>query len=550
MPTDQPEGFTDNWAYLKAELRWLDQVLMLAVARQRKDTKEVERIAQSKADRATSPWWKGIITTEGKAAYDEHRQSSGSGDPAKVNYQQQLEQKIQATVQTGITLALPTLRDRLSLTLFEKNLVLMSLAPEVNRRYARLYRFLQGDDSSPQSDLPTLDLALRLLCRNDNEWRSARHRLVSASPLIGHELLHLPAQATDSLLNRPLKLADSLVNYLLAEQPTGRALDALLQSSLPVSSPAIVPKRTVPAVAWSDLVLPDALLTSLQCLSQQIQGYARAEAKWNFQPASSLISPGVVALLVGESGTGKTMAAGAIARSLQTSLDTVDLALVDPQNYEPLWLELASKPSTVLLIKSAHLWFGRAATVPSVALRQFLNQRRQIAGITLFTAPRISSIQASWRQQCDRVLIFPKPNRNDRLRLWQQAVPPEVPVDFDIDWDTLAQLPLTGREIAQIAQTAVLYAAADDASHLEMQHLVTALAQDGKKLKGRSSQPASQPKLPIAHLADPTDGSGSTARLLPASTGAAVTTIDPGTDQPLVRKKSRSTKPRKPKQAS
>ena len=46
--------FADNWAYLKTELAWLDRLLMLAVARQRKETKTVKKYASVAADNVSS----------------------------------------------------------------------------------------------------------------------------------------------------------------------------------------------------------------------------------------------------------------------------------------------------------------------------------------------------------------------------------------------------------------------------------------------------------------------------------------------------------------
>ena len=54
--------FADNWAYLKTELSWLDRLLMLAIARQRKETKAINKIAQTSADQVSSHWWKGVIS--------------------------------------------------------------------------------------------------------------------------------------------------------------------------------------------------------------------------------------------------------------------------------------------------------------------------------------------------------------------------------------------------------------------------------------------------------------------------------------------------------
>ena len=76
MAHQSNDGFTDNWAYLKTELSWLDRMLMMALSRYRQDKKEVDRIAQSKADKVSSHWWKGVISLDGKVAYDEHRPNS------------------------------------------------------------------------------------------------------------------------------------------------------------------------------------------------------------------------------------------------------------------------------------------------------------------------------------------------------------------------------------------------------------------------------------------------------------------------------------------
>ncbi|NJR64743.1 MAG: hypothetical protein HC772_04510 [Leptolyngbyaceae cyanobacterium CRU_2_3] len=312
---DQTEGFTDNWAYLKAELQWLDRVLMLAVARQKKDTKDIDRIAQSKADRATSHWWKGVVTLEGNVSYDEYRQPvQQSSLVPKPNQQQQIEQRIAVSRQQGVVLGLPELCDRLQLTPFEKNLVLMSLAPELNRRYAKLYRFLRSEETPVKTDLPSMDLVLRLFCRNDLEWRSARTRLTADSPLNQYQLLQLLPSPEGTLLNSTLKLEDGLLNYLISDQPTAEILEELLTRQQHIYAIGTIQQATIQpirlahttvAVDWSALILPAPLLQSLQYLTQQVQGYAQSE-KWGIQPQADV---GRTTLLKGATGTGKTLAA-------------------------------------------------------------------------------------------------------------------------------------------------------------------------------------------------------------------------------------------------
>ena len=521
MPTDQTEsftgGFTDNWAYLKAELQWLDRVLMLAVARQRKETKEVDRVAQSKADRATSHWWKGVVALEGNISYDEHRPTPQSSNPqqssntaAKPTHQQQMEQRIKASRDRGVVLALPVLCDRLCLTPFEKNLVLMSLAPELNRRYGRLYHFLQGEDPTDKTDLPSLDLVLRLLCRNDSEWRVARNHIVGRSPLTQYNLLRLLPNAGETRLNSSLKLHEALVDYLIAEQPTAGMLEALLQTaktptarlgfSQPSFSQSSFSQPSFPQSSFSQpilrqldpglngltLILPIALLDSLQYLTQQVWGYYQAEKLWQVQPA---VAPGKIVLLTGVAGTGKTLAARTIASVLQTPLFLADLAQVSPEEMPDLIEAIDSQEPTVLLIKSAERWLGRSPSLSFDRLQALFARRRRLPGLTLLSAHQPATVSLRGRQQLDRSLEFPLPVESDRLRLWKQAFSGTVPLSSDFRWKELAkQLTLSGGEIQAIAQETIAYTAAIEADKVGNEQLLYVLTQRGFTLKIRLSK--------------------------------------------------------------
>lgn len=517
MPAEQADGFADNWAYLRTELHWLERLLMAAVAKQRKETKEVDRIAQSKADRATSHWWKGIITAEGDAAYDEYRKPTG----VKTPYNSQIEAQIQASQQQGILLALPSLRDRLGLNLFEKNVVLMSLAPEVNRRYARLYRYLNGEESLTKTDLPTLDLALRLLCRNDQEWRSARNHLTGSSRLTRYKLLNFLPSSENTLLNCPLKLHTSLVNYLLADQPTVQALDDLLNAasmskpatSAPVeaaTASALIKKvsrsapvllsRTTTATAWTDLVVPSDTLNTLKGLAQWINGCTEAERRWGVS-LEGLSQPGLMVSLEGAKGTGKTLAAAALATDLHAPLLHVDLATIDPVDYSDLLDEISMLAPTVLLLQSADLWLKRSTQLPRVLLQQFWTQRQQIPAVTLFNVTQLAAVQLCWQRQLDQQIQFPLPEVADRQLLWQQAFPPQVPLEPTINWQELAEkLTFTGGEIRAVAQEAVAYAAVEDAVAVGLSHILQALARRGRPVE---IKPLSLSKRRSRKKADP-----------------------------------------------
>ncbi|MGC1526481.1 MAG: AAA family ATPase [Phormidesmis sp.] len=496
--------FADNWAYLRTELAWLDRLLMLAIARQRKETKVINKVATTAADRLSSHWWKGIISVA-NPNYDDCRvpaaaaaelkapvskAEAGSADPCKkaaIGYQSQLENRIKVSAQDNIVLALPALRHYLNLTLFEKNLILMVLAPEVNRRYGRLYHFLQtGEEKASTSDLPMVDLALHLLCRNDLERRRARAKLTGPDSLIEKKILRYVSFRPGTRLTSYLQLSEEWVEYLLAEQPDQETLFERLATPAPLLAlPAPTPatravKIHQPETAWDQLILPTPTVRQLRILSQKASTGLVTRA-----------TVGNTLLLVGEAGTGKTMAAGAIATSVRQSLSELDLAKVQPEDWIDVLNSLDSYRYPVLLIKSAAVWFGRDRQPehpdychrPTKAqLQQWLHSRQTAAGLTIISTRYLHTVQARWRQQVDAVITLPMPYKLARKMLWRQAFA-GITCSSKIDWQELAdQLKVSGGDIQKLAESSIAIAQSKNAKTITIKHIKEASRQRGLSL--------------------------------------------------------------------
>jgi len=493
MQSDSVEPFSDNWTYLRAELNWLDRVLSLAIAKQRKDTTDIDRIAKSRVDRITSHWWKGLISVDGEISSDSpaempHRRAIAT---TKLSYQQQMDAKVQASRNQGIVLGIPSLCDRLQLSPFEKNLVLMTLAPEISRRYGRLYNYLQATEQMWATGLPTVDLLLRLLCRNDKEWRVARLCLSSKSALVQFGCIQIPASQNDTFLTRPVRLSDPLVDYLLADKPEDWVLERLLQPvsidlGVPDRKPASLLDRWMPTVlaqtetSWANLVLPQSLLAALQHCCDRMTLAEQLDDLWDAPTTDRILKPermpGSIVLLAGVAGTGKTTAVMAMAQALQVPLVFVDLKFLNVADSLQVFQEVVEQPPTILLLKSAQCWLGRSACLSPAEIHQVLQARRRHRGLTLLSVERIQAIQPHWRRQMSQVLEFPFPDRESRLRLWQQSFSPQVSFDTAIPWSDLAKLKLTGGEIVAIAREAAIYAIAESPStKLGMAHILQAL---------------------------------------------------------------------------
>ncbi|MDB9524494.1 hypothetical protein PN498_00715 [Oscillatoria sp. CS-180] len=471
MSSSGAKPFKNNWEYLKVELRWLDRVLMMAVSRKRQDDKTIHQVANNSADKITSHWWKGIISVS--RGIDD-REGPPPKSPAKsvptASYSQQLEARIQASYEAKIILALPLLRDRLGLSEVEKNIVLMAIAPEINRRYGRLYDYLQEEEGA-LADLPTVDLCLRILCRNDNDWQQTRAKLTATHSLAHRGLVEWIGDEDGTLLSQQVRVSDPLARFLLSDHPSEKVLSSLLaetgiednvfisdsiltstaeqasatSSELPLEEessgqPQNPTLSSQVEVSWETLVLPKKLIHQLQHLGRQTVQRQQGPMM------------GLIVLLVGDTGTGKTTAAAAIASQINQALTCVDLATLSPEQYPGVLTDSPNENSSLLLIKQGKHWFGRNSQVDQSWLHQWWQWRKQF-GLTLVSVKSLETVRPSWRQSFDGILHFPRPDKKGRCRLWAQSFAPEFNTQR-LSWSELAeQLPLTGGDIQTIAQT-------------------------------------------------------------------------------------------------
>ncbi|MBN8442669.1 MAG: ATP-binding protein [Thauera sp.] len=147
--------------------------------------------------------------------------------------------------------------------------------------------------------------------------------------------------------------------------------------------------------------------------------------------ARARYKPGVRALLVGPSGTGKTLAAGWIATQLGLPLYRVDLASVTSKyigetekNLAELFAR-AEHADVVLLFDEADSLFGKRTEVKD-ANDRFANQQtnyllqriESYEGITLLTSNSRARFDSAFTRRLDAIIEFPTPAPEERRALW------------------------------------------------------------------------------------------------------------------------------------
>ncbi|MCL4870827.1 MAG: ATP-binding protein [Anaerolineae bacterium] len=109
------------------------------------------------------------------------------------------------------------LREMFQLSPFDLDIILLALAPELDRRYERLYAYLQDHVGRRW---PTVDLALHLLCSDAAARLSHRSHFNPDAPLIHHQLIHLIPEndhRPTSLLSHFMQLDEQITRFLLGQ---------------------------------------------------------------------------------------------------------------------------------------------------------------------------------------------------------------------------------------------------------------------------------------------------------------------------------------------
>lgn len=188
----------------------------------------------------------------------------------------------------------------------------------------------------------------------------------------------------------------------------------------------------LPEVIEDDaLILPTALRAELLALRQRCR--LREGLVADLGPSSrTRYRPGVRALFVGASGTGKTLAAGWLASQLALPLYRVDAAAITSKyigetekNLSQLFAR-AEHSDVVLLFDEADALFGKRTDVKESndrfanAQTNYLLQRiESFEGIALLTSNSRARFDSAFTRRLDSVLEFPLPTPEERRRLWQ-----------------------------------------------------------------------------------------------------------------------------------
>jgi AAA+ superfamily predicted ATPase len=252
-------------------------------------------------------------------------------------------------------------------------------------------------------------------------------------------------------------------------------------------------KRIVSRTDFDDLVLTAGHMATLRDIACHLRQRERVYRDWGFGEKHAL-GQGMVALFAGASGTGKTLAAEAIANAVELDLYRVDLAMLvskyigeTEKNLKSLF-DAAEVSGAVLLFDEADALFGKRSEVrdshdryANIEVAYLLQRIEAYRGLAILTTNMKSAIDGAFLRRIRFLVNFPFPNAAARERIWRGQIPADAPVG-DIDFAALARLSLAGGSIRSIALSAA-FKAADAGESIGQAVLIEAARAEFAKLE-------------------------------------------------------------------
>ncbi|GAB3248733.1 ATP-binding protein [Kineosporia babensis] len=212
---------------------------------------------------------------------------------------------------------------------------------------------------------------------------------------------------------------------------------------------------------------------------------------------------GIAALFAGGSGTGKTLAAQAVAGSLGLDLYQVDLASVvdkyigEAEKRLARIFATAERLNCVLFFDEADSLFGARTAVQdahdryaNLEVSYLLQRLEQFDGLVVLATNLRGNVDAAFTRRLHFILSFPEPDEAGRMSLWDTHLRNVAVFDPGDPVDTLALSAvdgLTGGVIRNVVLAAAFNAFGDGDGAVGQRHLVTALERELRKMGRRSS---------------------------------------------------------------
>lgn len=292
-------------------------------------------------------------------------------------------------------------------------------------------------------------------------------------------------------IDEAMRLASATV-----ASPSTASLDHFIAVCMQVASSGIshLAERIHPVFSLDDVVLPRDRKDQLDEIVNNVLLSDRVLNDWTFGEQLPY-GRGVTALFHGPSGTGKTMAALAVARKLGIQILRIDLSRVvskyigDTEKNIDRVFEDAQRSGSALLVDEADALLGKRSEVKdahdryaNIEVAYLLQRMEAYQGLAILTTNLRQNLDAAFLRRLRFIVDFPRPDADAREHIWRHCLPAQSHMLDNAAFRHLGRrIELTGGHIRQITLRAAFIAAAAD-SKIGLVHIAHATNAEFTKL--------------------------------------------------------------------
>ncbi len=226
-----------------------------------------------------------------------------------------------------------------------------------------------------------------------------------------------------------------------------------------------------PLYSFDFLVVPDEVLETLLSAVDLILVRELVFDEWNLKSIEPF--PRAALNFHGQPGTGKTLAAHAVASYLKKPILTASYAQIESKyvgdgskNVEAVF-HAAERDNAILFIDESDSLLSRRLVNVTQGAEQAINSMRSqlliclenYQGIVVFSTNLVENYDRGFETRM-RHIHFSMPDRKSRLQLWKNHLPKELPCSDDVNPEELAELEgICGRDIKNAVIDAALRSA-------------------------------------------------------------------------------------------
>ncbi|EJB6334028.1 ATP-binding protein [Campylobacter coli] len=250
-----------------------------------------------------------------------------------------------------------------------------------------------------------------------------------------------------------------------------------------------------PSTDINDIIMPENTKELLEnILKQQDKKVLERLHSWGIKSNKNIEAK---IIFYGPAGTGKTMSALAMAKSMKKSVLSFDCSKIlskwvgeSEQNVRKIFdtyknIVQTCKQSPILLLNEADQFLSTRVDGSSGSDKMhnqmqniFLEQIERFSGVIIATTNFLESLDSAFSRRFDYKIEFKKPDFKDRLKMWEKFLPRKASFEKAFDVNLLANYELSGAQILMVVKNTALKVAVTEDGVFKMQDFIESIQKE------------------------------------------------------------------------